>query len=136
MSVSCFSIVKNITFAALCTLCVSSPVFACNFYPNCDMRSLSLTEEQQKELRQIRIEHRKNIERARQRDYSEGFSRKQDLIRVLSASQFNKQEARRYLQKRYDSDMDIAMEELSVQYKIFQVLNPQQQEKWLSTCTR
>lgn len=137
MKISGFPCIKYTAAAAICTLSlhVSAAVLS-DFYPNCDMRSLSLDEEQQKALRQIRNTHKKNIEKVKIRNRTAHFSRKQELIRVLSISPFNKYEARRYLQKRYDSDMDLAIEELSVHHQIFQVLTPQQQEKWLATCAR
>ncbi|EGZ46104.1 Spy/CpxP family protein refolding chaperone [Neisseria wadsworthii] len=137
MKFSSLSFIKYTAATALCTLSLhASAVVLSDFYPNCDMRSLSLDENQQKALLQIRNAHKKNIERVKIRNRSANFSRKQELIKVLSTVPFSKHEARRYLQKRYDSDMDLAVEELSVQHKIFQVLTPEQQEKWLANCAR
>lgn len=138
MSLSRFAAVK---YAALAALCAFQPKVVSaspgNFQPNCDMRSLALSSSQQEQLRQIRIEHRKNMEEARRKDRSENASRKQHLVQqVLSSNPFNRKEARRYLQKRYDSDMDLAIEELAVQHKIYHVLNPEQQEAWVANCAR
>lgn len=122
--------------SALCILSLNAVAASSDFYPNCNMRSLALNNEQQNQLRQIRKEHKKNIERVRRKSQTNSPARKQELIRVLSDSRFNPTEARRYLQSRYESDMEIAMEELSVQHKIFQALNPYQRELWILNCTR
>lgn len=137
MSISCFSAVKYVTLAAIFAFPFKNAFAAQNdFHPNCDMRSLSLDSAQQKQLRQIRTEHRKNTEQARKKGRTESASRKQQLVQVLAVSPFNKNEARRYLQQRYDSDLDLAIEELAVQHKIYQVLSPRQRDTWISNCAR
>ncbi|WP_244947200.1 Spy/CpxP family protein refolding chaperone [Neisseria animalis] len=107
-----------------------------DFYPNCDVRQLNLSPEQQKSLRLIRMDYKKANERASRKVSRIDRTRRQNIIKVLSASHFDQNAARDYVESRYLASMDFAVDELAIQHRFFQLLNFSQRQQWLSSCLR
>ena len=104
--------------------------------PNCDFRILALTDQQQQQWKRIRMEHRAAYERVRSCRQQVNQARRQKVIELLTAPSFNENNARRYVQEIYDPAVDLAVLDLSVQHRLFNVLTPRQQVVWLSNCVR
>lgn len=130
-------------FAAAATLCSSltqaaphSSMQLDDFHPNCDIRQLNLTQDQQNALRTIRLEYKKASDKADRKSLRSDRTRRQSITKILSAPTFDQNAARDYVEARYLSYMDFAVDELAIQHRFFQVLNSRQQRLWLSGCLR
>ena len=82
------------------------------------------------------MEHRAAYERVRSSRQQVNQARRQKVIELLTAPSFNENNARRYVQEIYDPAVDLAVLDLSVQHRLFNVLTPRQQVVWLSNCVR
>lgn len=107
-----------------------------DFYPNCDVRPLSLSREQNNELKNIRKEYKKAIEKAIRKDERVNKNRRRDIIKILSSDKFNADDARDYVENRYLSSMDFAVDEFSIQHRFYKLLTPSQRQYWLNACLR
>ncbi|STZ75911.1 Spy/CpxP family protein refolding chaperone [Bergeriella denitrificans] len=107
-----------------------------DFYPNCDIRQLNLSQEQQNALRRIRIDYKQAGERAYRKAARVDRTRRQSIVRVLSAENFDQNKARDYVENRYLASMDFAVDELAIQHRFFQLLNNTQRQQWLTNCLR
>ncbi|MCS4533095.1 Spy/CpxP family protein refolding chaperone [Neisseria montereyensis] len=107
-----------------------------DFHPNCDIRPLNLSRKQRSELSAIRKEYKKALEKSMRRDDRINKNRRRDIIHILSDDRFNKEDARDYVEKRYLTSMDFAVDELSIQHRFYKMLTPQQRQYWLSACLK
>lgn len=107
-----------------------------DFHPNCDVRPLGLSREQINELRSIRKEYKKAIEKASRKDERVNKNRRRDIIKILSGDKFNVDDARDYVENRYLSGMDFAVDELSIQHRFYKLLTPPQRQYWLDACLK
>lgn len=107
-----------------------------DFHPNCDVRPLGLSHAQTNELRNIRKEYKKAIEKALRKDERVNKNRRRDIIKILSSDKFNADDARDYVENRYLSGMDFAVDELSIQHRFYKLLTPSQRQYWLNACLR
>ena len=105
-----------------------------DFQPNCDIRQLRLSREQYEELRSLRGEYKQAVERLNAQNRHSERARRDHLLRILSSSQFDERLAHRYIGERYETGLQFAEEELGIQYKFYQLLNPQQQRVWVQKC--
>lgn len=107
-----------------------------DFQPNCDIRRLGLTQGQHNELRKIRAAFKMAGDRARLKVMHSEHSRRRSVVEIISSDVFNRNEARDYVESRYHSSMDFAVDELEIQHRFFHILTPQQQQMWLSSCLK
>lgn len=107
-----------------------------DFHPNCDIRSLGLTREQNNELRAIRKDYKKALDKSVRKDDRILKNRRRDVIKILSSDRFNQDDARDYVEKRYISSMDFAVDELSIQHRFYKLLSPTQRQHWLNICLK
>ncbi|EFH22971.1 Spy/CpxP family protein refolding chaperone [Neisseria gonorrhoeae] len=107
-----------------------------DFQPNCDIRRLGLTQGQHNELRKIRTAFKMAGDRARLKVMHSEHSRRRSVVEIISSDVFNRNEARDYVESRYHSSMDFAVDELEIQHRFFHILTPQQQQMWLSSCLK
>ncbi len=63
-------------------------------------------------------------------------NRRRDIIKILSSDKFNADDARDYVENRYLSGMDFAVDELSIQHRFYKLLTPSQRQYWLNACLR
>ncbi|MGF6148363.1 P pilus assembly/Cpx signaling pathway, periplasmic inhibitor/zinc-resistance associated protein [Kingella potus] len=105
-----------------------------DFQPNCDIRQLRLTHEQYEELRTLRAEYKQAVERHNVQSRHNERTRRDHLLRILSNSQFDERLAHRYIGERYETGLQFAEDELGIQYKFYQLLNPDQQREWIQKC--
>ena len=106
-----------------------------DFQANCDIRRLGLTQGQHNELRKIRAAFKMAGDRARLKVMHSEHSRR-SVVEIVSSDVFNRNEARDYVESRYLSGMDFAVDELEIQHRFFHILTPQQQQMWLSSCLK
>lgn len=104
--------------------------------PNCDIRQLSLTAAQKTKLRDMRLEHKRALDKAINSTRKSDQNRRDSIYRILSAKQFDQNQAERYIQEKYQARMRFEVEEIEVQHSFFQLLTPQQQQIWLQTCVK
>ena len=121
-------------FLALALLCSSLPAHAGpflatldDFHPNCDIRQLNLSADQHAALRRLRTDFKQINDKA---------YRRQTIIKILSGDSFDSNAARDYVENRYLSSMDYAVDEMEIQYRLYHLLNPRQRQQWLSSCLR
>ncbi|MFC3874142.1 Spy/CpxP family protein refolding chaperone [Neisseria musculi] len=107
-----------------------------NFHPNCDVRPLNLSHAQINELRSIRKEYKKAIEKASRKEERVSKNRRRDIIKILSSDKFNADDSRDYIESRYLASMDFAVDELAIQHRFYKLLTPLQRQHWLNTCLR
>lgn len=107
-----------------------------DFHPNCDIRQLNLSQTQQAALRRIRSEYKQATDRAYRKASRSDRTRRQNIVNILSTPAFDQNAARDYVEARYLSSMDFAVDQLSIQHRFYQLLNPQQRQLWLSSCLR
>lgn len=107
-----------------------------DFHPNCDIRPLGLTREQNNELRAIRKDYKKAMDKSVRKDDRILKNRRRDVIKILSSDRFNQDDARDYVEKRYISSMDFAVDELSIQHRFYKLLSPTQRQHWLNICLK
>ena len=107
-----------------------------DFQPNCDIRQLSPSPEQRKQLRSIRTEHKKALDQANRKNDRINRNRQRNLMRILAADDFNESFARGYVGERYAPSMDFAVDELKIQHRFFQLLTPDQRRLWLNACLK
>ncbi|KLS88173.1 Periplasmic protein [Neisseria gonorrhoeae] len=75
-------------------------------------------------------------DRARLKVMHSEHSRRRSVVEIISSDVFNRNEARDYVESRYHSSMDFAVDELEIQHRFFHILTPQQQQMWLSSCLK
>ncbi len=109
---------------------------ATGIQPNCDFRILALNDQQKQQWKRIRMEYRVAYENVHSSRQQMNQIRRQKIFEILSAPSFNDNNARRYVQEIYNPVVDLAVLDLSVQYRMFHVLTPRQQVVWLSNCVR
>lgn len=109
---------------------------AFDFLPNCDFGQLKLSESQNKKLRSIRIEYKKEIQRISEGRVQKNRNSRLVLEKLLSPSHFNSTQAQNYLEEQNKEYLNFAITELEIQHKIYQLLTPQQQKRWLEICVR
>ncbi|ENX0992495.1 hypothetical protein M785_06690, partial [Neisseria gonorrhoeae MU_NG20] len=97
---------------------------------------LGLTQGQHNELRKIRAAFKMAGDRARLKVMHSEHSRRRSVVEIISSDVFNRNEARDYVESRYHSSMDFAVDELEIQHRFFHILTPQQQQMWLSSCLK
>lgn len=130
----------TMAFAALCvgsSLSHAAPhVQLDDFYPNCDIRQLNLSQDQRNALRQIRFDYKTASDKAYRKSIRTDRARRQNIIKILSGQVFDHDAARDYVESRYIPSMDFAVDELAIQHRFFKLLSPRQQQQWLSSCLR
>uniref|UniRef100_UPI0035A16FA0 hypothetical protein n=1 Tax=Neisseria sp. TaxID=192066 RepID=UPI0035A16FA0 len=82
-----------------------------DFQPNCDVRPLGLSVEQSNELRNIRKEYKKALDKPARKDERVNRNRRRTIIKLLSDDKFDHDNARDYVETRYISSMDLAVDE-------------------------
>ncbi|WP_301884838.1 Spy/CpxP family protein refolding chaperone [Neisseria uirgultaei] len=107
-----------------------------DFQPNCDIRRLELSQEQRNDLRKIRAAFKLANDKAKLKGIRSERSRRQAIVGIISSDTFDRSEARGYVESRYHSSMDFAVDELEIQHRFFHILTPQQQQMWLSSCLK
>lgn len=107
-----------------------------DFYHNCDIRQLNLSQEQQNALRRIRTEYRSAADKAYQKSIRSDRTRRQNIIKILSMETFDQNSARDYVESRYLANMDFGVDELAIQHQFYRLLSPLQRQQWLATCLR
>nr|WP_301286334.1 Spy/CpxP family protein refolding chaperone [Neisseria perflava] len=107
-----------------------------DFYPNCDIRQLNLSQDQHNALRRIRTEYKQASDRASRKTQRTDRTRRQSIIKILANDSFDQNAARDYVESRYLSSMDFAVEELAIQHRFYHILNGSQRQQWLSNCLR
>lgn len=118
-------------------LAASQPPMSLNdFQPNCDIRQLTLTPEQYSQLKNIRHEYKKALDKARKANARLSHNRQAVLIRILSGEHFNENMSKDYIQTRFAPSTEFAIDELKIQHRFFQILSPDQRQTWLKNCLR
>lgn len=107
-----------------------------DFHPNCNIRQLNLTQEQHRVLRRVRNDYKQAVDKAFKKEQRADRTRRQNIIRILSNPTFDQNSARDYVEGRYLSSMDFAVDELAIQHRIYNLLNPHQRKMWLDSCLR
>ena len=107
-----------------------------DFQANCDIRSLNLTQDQHNALRRIRNDYKQASDKAYRKLVRTDRNRRQVIMKILAADNFDQNNARDYVETRYLSSMDFAVEELEIQHRFYHLLNPRQRQIWLSSCLR
>ena len=107
-----------------------------DFQANCDIRSLNLTQDQHNALRRIRNDYKQASDKAYRKLVRTDRNRRQVIMKILVADNFDQNNARDYVETRYLSSMDFAVEELEIQHRFYHLLNPRQRQLWLSSCLR
>lgn len=111
------------------------PLHLDDFHRNCDIRALSLSQEQHQELKKIRNEYRRLMSNAAKRNKNSSSNRN-EIIRILSAVNFDIEAAKNYIVRRDLANIDASIYELRGQHQFFQLLTPSQRTKWLNTCLK
>lgn len=133
-----------IQLLAISALCIGMPTAHASpassrlddFQPNCDIRKLSLTQEQHIQMRNIRDDYKKTLDQATRKNERSKRQRRREIVKILADENFNQDAARNYISTRYLSSMDFAIDELAVQHRIYQLLTPAQRRQWLDTCLK
>ncbi|MDO5058795.1 MAG: Spy/CpxP family protein refolding chaperone [Neisseria sp.] len=112
------------------------PLGTQDFHPNCDIRQLKLSKEQFAQLRDLRTAYKQAIDKTAALERRMERPRRQQIQALLAAPSFNEQNAVRYVNTRYAPSQQFAVEELAIQHKLYQLLNPEQRKMWLNTCVR
>lgn len=107
-----------------------------DFHQNCDIRQLNLSQEQHQALRRIRAEYKQASDKAYRKMIRSDRTRRQNIIKILSGDNFDQNAARDYVENRYLSSMDFAVEELAIQHRLYRLLNPRQRQQWIDGCLR
>lgn len=107
-----------------------------DFHQNCDIRQLNLSQEQHHALRRIRLEYKQASDKAHRKMMRSDRTRRQNIIKILSGEPFDQNAARDYVENRYLSSMDFAVEELAIQHRFYRLLNQRQRQQWLDSCLR
>lgn len=114
--------------------------YAADNQPNCDMRQFDLTPIQKAKLRFIRIQHKNNLNSGMFNSVRQSSGNSQramnQLGQILMHSEFDDNQARRYVFEKYTSRMQAEVSELQVQHALLQVLNPKQRQDWIKNCLR
>lgn len=121
-----------------CNISYAAPSYISldDFHPNCDIRQLNLSREQHTELRRIRASYKLATDKAQRKSVRSERNRRQTIIKILSSDSFDQNYARDYVENRYLSSMDFAVDELEIQHRFFHILTPQQQQLWLYSCLK
>ena len=130
-------------FLALALLCSSLPAHADpflatlnDFHPNCDIRQLNLSADQHAALRRLRTDFKQINDKAYRKTVRSDRNHRQTIIKILSGDSFDSNATRDYVENRYLSSMDYAVDEMEIQYRFYHLLNPRQRQQWLSSCLR
>ncbi|PSJ80085.1 Spy/CpxP family protein refolding chaperone [Neisseria iguanae] len=107
-----------------------------DFHPNCNFRQLNLSQEQQNTLRRIRSDYKAAADKAFKKEQRTDRTRRRNIMKILANPNFDQNSARDYVEARYLSRMDFAVDELTMQHRIYHLLNPNQRQIWLNTCLR
>lgn len=107
-----------------------------DFQPNCDIRQLNLSAEQHNALKRIRYEYKQASDKAYRKFVRSDRNRRQTVTKILSTEPFDQNAARDYVESRYLSSMDFAVEELGIHQRLFRLLTPRQRQLWLASCLR
>ncbi|MDO4693894.1 MAG: Spy/CpxP family protein refolding chaperone [Eikenella sp.] len=119
-----------------CAALLSGSALAYANGQGCDIRQLSLSADQQEQLRRLRADYRHRSEALLMqmrsaRQYAAGGPRA-----VLTAPNFDENLARHYVNGKYALQMQREIESLRAQHAMFQVLTPQQRQEWLLRCVQ
>ncbi|WP_416190467.1 Spy/CpxP family protein refolding chaperone [Neisseria sp. CCUG17229] len=135
------AIYQILSFAAL--LVCSSIIYAAphsaqldDFHPNCNFRQLNLSQEQHSALRRIRLDYKSAADKAYKKEQRTDRTRRRNIMSILNNPKFDQNNARDYVESRYLSRMDFAVDELAIQHRIYHLLTPSQRQIWLNTCLR
>ena len=109
---------------------------ACTCRSNCDIRQLNLSSDQHATLRRLRTDFKQINDKAYRKTVRSDRNRRQTIIKILSGDSFDSNAARDYVENRYLSSMDYAVDEMEIQYRLYHLLNPRQRQQWLSSCLR
>lgn len=107
-----------------------------DFHPNCNFRQLNLTQEQHNAMRKIRSDYKSAADKAFKKELRADRTRRKNIIEILSKPNFDQNSARDYVESRYLSSMDFAVDELTIQHRIYHLLSPGQRQIWLDNCLR
>lgn len=114
----------------------ANPIDTQDFLPNCNILELHLSPMQSTHLRRLRLEYRLAMEQAVAQDSHAAHQRHQYIRRILTASDFDENQAIRYVDKRFQASQEFAVKELEIQYKFHQMLNKTQRKIWLENCVK
>ena len=87
-------------------------------------------------LRRLRTDFKQINDKAYRKTVRSDRNRRQTIIKILSGDSFDSNAARDYVESRYLSSMDYAVDEMEIQYRLYHLLNPRQRQQWLSSCLR
>lgn len=100
----------------------------------CDLRQLSLSTQQQQQLRRLRAEYRHRSDAL----VAQARSARQDAAngphRILNEATFSEERARQYITNKYAIQIQREIETLRAQHALLQVLTPQQRQEWMAQC--
>ena len=120
MSVA-LSAIRLFIFLALALLCSSLPAHAGpflatldDFHPNCDIRQLNLSADQHAALRRLRTDFKQINDKAYRKTVRSDRNRRQTIIKIFSGDSFDSNAARDYVENRYLSSMDYAVDEMEI----------------------
>ncbi|WP_371865585.1 Spy/CpxP family protein refolding chaperone [Neisseria yangbaofengii] len=130
-----------LSFATL--LVCSSVIYAAphssqldDFHANCNFRQLNLSQEQHSALRRIRSDYKVAADKAYKKEQRTDRTRRLNIMKILTNPNFDQNNARDYVESRYLSHMDFAVDELAIQHRIYHLLSPSQRQIWLDSCLR
>lgn len=129
-----WSAVRIVRHALLLVLCCSATVAWADNSVGCDLRQLSLSPQQQAQLRRLRSEYRHRSDalvaqaRSARQEATTGPSR------ILNEATFSEEKARQYITNKYAIQIQREIETLRAQHALLQVLTPQQRQEWMAQC--
>ncbi|WP_373741046.1 Spy/CpxP family protein refolding chaperone [Neisseria sp.] len=107
-----------------------------DFHSHCDIRQLGLSNAQLNNLRAIRSDYKRAADKAYRKGSATNRNRRQNIIKILSQDSFDSNAARDYVESRYLSSMDFAVDELQIQHRLYKMLSYKQRQQWLSNCLK
>ena len=102
----------------------------------CDIRQLGLSDQQRTKFQSIRGEYRRALEKAEEQNEYINHNRRFKINRILSDKIFNREEAYHYITERYNPSISFAVDELQIQYNLYQQLTPKQRKIWMQNCVK
>ena len=101
--------------------------------PRCDIRLLSLSEQQKLQLRDIRLQYRNNRSSAYEvQPVTQNLRR--SAMSLFNQSEFNESIARHYAGEKYARYVQREVDELRLQHEFYQILTAPQKQVWLRNC--
>lgn len=120
--------------ALLLALCCGATAAWADNSVGCDLRQLSLSSEQNAQLRRLRSEYRHRSDalvaqaRSARQDAATGPSH------ILNEATFSEEKARQYITNKYAIQIQREIETLRAQHALLKVLTPAQRQEWMAQC--